>query len=239
MAPGVLVNDQVLALQAAIAATDLPVGVEISFGGEAQDQQESMIFLVGAFISAIVMMFAILLIQFNSFYQAFVVMSAIIFSVAGVLFGLLVTGQPFGIVMGGIGVIALAGIVVNNNIVLIDSYNGLRADGLAPLEAALRTGAGRLRPVVLTSVTTVLGLMPMVLGLNINFFTREIVQGAPSTQWWVELSSAIAGGLTIATLLTLIVTPVMLVLGEKKPGRRGFGRIRGWLQRTDRTAAHS
>ena len=237
VAPGVLVNDQVLALQAAIATTDLPPGVEISFGGEAQDQQESMIFLVGAFISAIVMMFAILLIQFNSFYQAFVVMSAIIFSVAGVLFGLLVTGQPFGIVMGGIGVIALAGIVVNNNIVLIDSYNGLRLEGLEPLEAALRTGAGRLRPVVLTSVTTVLGLMPMVLGLNINFFTREIVQGAPSTQWWVELSSAIAGGLAIATLLTLIVTPVMLVLGEKKPGRRAFGRLRRWLRQADKLAA--
>ncbi|MEP2954614.1 MAG: efflux RND transporter permease subunit [Sulfitobacter sp.] len=219
VAPGVLVNDQTVALRSAIDAMDLPPGVEASFAGEAEDQQESMIFLAGAFITAIFLMFVILVIQFNSFYQAFVVMSAIVFSIAGVLFGLLVTGRPFGVVMGGIGVIALAGIVVNNNIVLIDTYNDLKKAGLSPLEAALRTGAQRLRPVVLTSVTTALGLMPMVIGLNINFFTREIVYGAPSTQWWTELSSAIAGGLVVATVLTLVVTPAMLMLGEKKAKR--------------------
>lgn len=178
-----------------------------------------MVFLIGAFLSAIGLMFLILLTQFNSFWQAFVVMSAIVFSVAGVLVGLMITGRPFGVVMGGIGVIALAGIVVNNNIVLIDTYNELRAAGLSSLEAALRTGAQRLRPVVLTSVTTALGLMPMVIGLNINFFTREIVYGAPSTQWWTELSSAIAGGLIFATVLTLLVTPAMLMLGEKRAKR--------------------
>ncbi|MFG6517975.1 efflux RND transporter permease subunit [Sulfitobacter sp. 1A13496] len=219
VAPGVLVNDQTVALRSAIDAMDLPPGVEASFAGEAEDQQESMIFLVGAFVTAIFLMFVILVIQFNSFYQAFVVMSAIVFSIAGVLFGLLITGRPFGVVMGGIGVIALAGIVVNNNIVLIDTYNDLKKLGLSPLEAALRTGAQRLRPVVLTSVTTALGLMPMVIGLNINFFTREIVYGAPSTQWWTELSSAIAGGLVVATVLTLVVTPAMLMLGEKKAKR--------------------
>ena len=219
VAPGVLVNDQTVALRSAIDAMDLPPGVEASFAGEAEDQQESMIFLAGAFITAIFLMFVILVIQFNSFYQAFVVMSAIVFSIAGVLLGLLITGRPFGVVMGGIGVIALAGIVVNNNIVLIDTYNDLKKAGLSPLEAALRTGAQRLRPVVLTSVTTALGLMPMVIGLNINFFTREIVYGAPSTQWWTELSSAIAGGLVVATVLTLVVTPAMLMLGEKKAKR--------------------
>jgi multidrug efflux pump len=143
-------------------------------------------------------------------------MSAIVFSVAGVLTGLLVTGRPFGVVMGGIGVIALAGIVVNNNIVLIDTYNDLRRQGQSPREAALRTGAQRLRPVVLTALTTALGLMPMVIGLSLNFFTREIVYGAPSTQYWTELSSAIAGGLVVATLLTLVVTPAMLMLGERR-----------------------
>lgn len=219
VAPGVLVNDQVVALQAAIDGMDLPDGVEAAFAGEAQDQQDSMIFLVGAFVTAIFLMFVILVIQFNNFYQAFVVMSAIIFSITGVLFGLIVTGRPFGVVMGGIGVIALAGIVVNNNIVLIDTYNDLKKSGMSPLEAALRTGAQRLRPVVLTSVTTALGLMPMVIGVNLNFFTREIVYGAPSTQWWTELSSAIAGGLVIATVLTLVVTPAMLMLGEKKARR--------------------
>lgn len=216
---GVLVNDQVLALGAALEAADLPEDVSFSFAGEAEDQAESMNFLVGAFVSAIFMMFVILLVQFNSFKQAFVVMSAIVFSIAGVLLGLLITGRPFGIVMGGIGVIALAGIVVNNNIVLIDTYNDLKRQGQAPLEAALRAGAQRLRPVILTSVTTALGLMPMVIGLNLNFFTREIVYGAPSTQWWTELSSAIAGGLIVATILTLVVTPALLILGERKQTR--------------------
>jgi multidrug efflux pump len=217
--PDVLVNDQVIALTAALNRADLPQGVEFSFAGEAEDQQESMIFLASAFVSAIFLMFVILVLQFNNFYQAFIVMSAIIFSIAGVLLGLIVTGRPFGIVMGGIGVIALAGIVVNNNIVLIDTYNDLKRSGQSALEAALRTGAQRLRPVILTSVTTALGLMPMVIGLNLNFFSREIVYGAPSTQWWTELSSAIAGGLVIATLLTLLVTPAMLMLGEKRSER--------------------
>lgn len=221
VAAGVLVNDQVVALTAALNKVELPDGVAFSFAGEAEDQAESMTFLIGAFGAAIFMMFVILVIQFNNFFQAFVVMSAIIFSVAGVLLGLIVTGRPFGVVMGGIGVIALAGIVVNNNIVLIDAYNDLKKSGQSPMEAALRTGAQRLRPVILTSVTTALGLMPMVIGLNLNFFTREIVYGAPSTQWWTELSSAIAGGLIIATILTLIVTPAMLMLGEKRKGRAG------------------
>ncbi len=220
VAPGLLVNDQVIALTQALEAADLPEGVEFSFAGEAEDQAEAMNFLVAAFLSAIFLMFVILVTQFNSFYQAFVVMSAIVFSIAGVLLGLLITGRPFGVVMGGIGVIALAGIVVNNNIVLIDTYNDLKKSGQSPLEAALRTGAQRLRPVVLTSITTALGLMPMVIGLNINFFTREIVYGAPSTQWWTELSSAIAGGLVVATVLTLVVTPAMLMLGEKRAARR-------------------
>ena len=219
VAPGLLVNDQVTALTAAMEAGEIPSGVTWSFAGEAEDQAESMKFLVGAFITAIFLMFVILLTQFNNFYQAFIVMSAIIFSIAGVLLGLLVTGRPFGVVMGGIGVIALAGIVVNNNIVLIDTFNDLMKSGCSPMEAALRTGAQRLRPVILTSITTALGLMPMVIGLNINFFSREIVYGAPSTQWWTELSSAIAGGLVITTVLTLIVTPAMLMLGHKRSTR--------------------
>lgn len=219
VAPDVLVNDQVIALTAALEQADLPDGVAFSFAGEAEDQQESMIFLIGAFVTAIFLMFVILVLQFNSFYQAIIVMSAIIFSIAGVLLGLIVTGRPFGIVMGGIGVIALAGIVVNNNIVLIDTYNDLKKSAQSPLEAALRTGAQRLRPVILTSITTALGLMPMVIGVNLNFFKREIIYGAPSTQWWTELSSAIAGGLVIATVLTLVVTPAMLMLGERRKTR--------------------
>ena len=184
------------------------------FAGEAQEQADAMTFLVGAFVTAIFLMFTILVTQFNSFYQAFLVLSAIVFSVAGVLLGLLVTGRPFGVVMGGIGCIALAGIVVNNNIVLIDTFNDLRKAGQDAIEAALRTGAQRLRPVLLTSLTTVLGLLPMVFGMNIDFASRAITFGAPSTQYWTELSSAIAGGLVVATLLTLVLTPAMLVMGD-------------------------
>ena len=220
VAPGLLVNDQVVKLQNALASADLPEGAAVEFAGEAEDQTEAMVFLISAFFAAIFLMFMILILQFNSFYQSFVVMSAIIFSIAGVLLGLVVTGRPFGIVMGGVGVIALAGIVVNNNIVLIDAYNDFRAQGMDPLEAALRTGAQRLRPVFLTSITTALGLLPMVIGLNIDFVDREIVYGAPSTQYWTELSSAIAGGLVIATILTLVVTPAMLMLRDNRPAKR-------------------
>jgi multidrug efflux pump len=134
-------------------------------------------------------------------------------------------------------VIALAGIVVNNNIVLIDTFNELKRAGKSPLEAALRSGAQRLRPVFLTSITTALGLMPMVIGLNINFFTREIVYGAPSTQWWTELSSAIAGGVVITMVLTLIVTPAMLILGENVTANRKARKERRALKRATRLGA--
>ncbi|MEM7530462.1 MAG: efflux RND transporter permease subunit, partial [Pseudomonadota bacterium] len=126
-----------------------------------------------------------------------------------------VTERPFGVVMAGIGCIALAGIVVNNNIVLIDGYNALRREGLDPMEAVVSTGQQRLRPVLLTSVTTVLGLVPMVIGASVDILGREITFGAPSTQWWTQLSSAITGGLVVATALTLLLTPAMLMLGEK------------------------
>ncbi|ETX28861.1 efflux RND transporter permease subunit [Roseivivax isoporae] len=219
VAQGALVNDRIAELRGALAGADMPEDADVTFAGESEDQQESMMFLAGAFVAAIGLMFMILVLQFNSFFQALVVMSAIMFSVAGVLLGLVVTGRPFGIVMGGVGVIALAGIVVNNNIVLIDTYNDLKRAGAAPLEAALRTGAQRLRPVFLTSATTALGLLPMVIGLNVDFLSREIVYGAPSTQYWTELSSAIAGGLTVATVLTLVVTPAMLMLRERPQAR--------------------
>ena len=161
------------------------------------------------------MMGVILLLQFNSFYQAFIVLSAIVFSTAGVLLGLVASGQAFGIVMGGIGVIALAGIVVNNNIVLIDTFNDLKSRGMDTKEAILRTSAQRIRPVLLTSFTTILGLIPMVFALTIDVIDREISVGAPSAQWWTMLASTIAGGLTFATILTLLITPSLLMLGDQ------------------------
>ena len=161
----------------------------------------------------------ILVTQFNSFYQAALILSAVVFSTVGVFLGLLIVQKPFGIVMSGIGVISLAGIVVNNNIVLIDTYNVLKKQGLGYVDAILRTGAQRLRPVMLTTVTTVLGLMPMVLEMNIDLMNRLMEFGGPSTQWWSQLSIAVAGGLTFATLLTLILTPCLLALGERVRGR--------------------
>ena len=198
----------------------LPDNVLVKTAGESADQQEAMTFLLGAFATAIFLMLMILLVQFNSWYQSLLILSAIIFSTAGVLLGLLVNGQSFGIVMVGMGIIGLAGIVVNNNIVLIDTYNQLRDSGLSAREAALETGCLRLRPVLLTSVTTVLGLMPMVLAVNVNLLEPSLGFGAPSTQWWTQLSSAIAGGLTFATVLTLFLTPCMLILGEKLRPRK-------------------
>jgi multidrug efflux pump len=214
LAPGYLADERLRALLEA-GSDSLPDGLMVNVAGEQEDQQESMQFLASAFMIAIGLMALILVTQFNSFYQAGLVLSAIVFSTAGVLMGLLITGQAFGIVMVGMGVIALAGIVVNNNIVLIDTYNELRGEGMTPGEAALEAGCLRLRPVLLTAITTVLGLMPMVLGINVDLFSPALGFNAPSAQWWTQMSSAIAGGLTFATALTLLLTPCMLVIGGK------------------------
>jgi multidrug efflux pump len=135
-------------------------------------------------------------------------------STVGVLIGLMITGQAFGIVMTGVGVIALAGIVVNNNIILIDTFDYLKKEIPSVKEAIIKTGAQRLRPVLLTTCTTVLGLLPMVTMTNVDFISREIKMGTQDTQWWVQLSTAIVFGLIFATLLTLIVTPSALMLRE-------------------------
>lgn len=193
------------------------------FRGQNEDQKESMIFLMKAFGVALFVMSIILVTQFNSFYQALLILSAVIFSIIGVLMGLLIKGEPFSIVMSGVGVIALAGIVVNNNIVLIDTFNILIKQGLDPIEAALHTGAQRLRPVMLTTVTTILGLVPMASQINIKLLSQEIDIGAPSGQYWVQLATAIAGGLAFATVLTLVLTPCLLVLGKKTSDQNSAG----------------
>lgn len=203
-------------LQQQLPTLGLHPSVDIDVKGQNEDQQESQAFLVNAFAIALFVMAMILVTQFNSFYQALLILSAVIFSTVGVFLALLLVQKPFGIVMGGIGVISLAGIVVNNNIVLIDTYNVLRKEGYGVVDAILRTGAQRLRPVLLTTITTILGLLPMVLQVNLDFFQRTIVFGAPSTQWWTQLATAIAGGLAFATVLTLVLTPCLLVLRDKR-----------------------
>ncbi len=216
------VNDafKIAQIQAVLDQNPLPPGVSYRFKGNAEQMAKTGAFLGNAFLLAIFMMITILVTQFNSLYRAGLVLSAIVLSFAGVFMGLMIRGEPFGIVMSGVGMIALAGVVVNNNIVLIDTYSQLRKEGLEAVDAALRTGAQRLRPVLLTTITNVCGLIPMVYQLNIDLIGREILVDAPSSQWWTQLSTAIAGGLTFATVLTLLLTPCLLVLVDQKKDRR-------------------
>jgi len=222
---GVLADDKIRELQNWISAADINPAVQIRFRGENEDQAEAGAFLSKAFGVALFLIAIILVTQFNSFSSSLMILSAVIMSTIGVLLGLLVTHQPFGIVMCGVGVIALAGIVVNNNIVLIDTFDYLNRELKGDYRrAVMLTCQQRLRPVLLTTVTTILGLLPMVLSMNIDFIARDISIGAPSTQWWVQLSTAIVFGLAFSTVLTLVVTPSALVfrgnIGEWFAARR-------------------
>ena len=220
MVPGELLSIELPKLQALLPSLGLDPRVTLTVKGQNEQQDESTAFLKNAFLIALFVMAIILVTQFNSFYQAFLILSAVLFSTVGVFLGLLIFQKPFGIVMSGIGVIALAGIVVNNNIVLIDTYNLLRKEGVPAMEAILRTGAQRLRPVLMTTVTTILGLLPMVAEVNIDFIGRNVDIGGPSTQWWSQLATAVAGGLAFATVLTLVLTPCMLALKAKLDERK-------------------
>ena len=215
VADGMLPAERFEKLKVSLAETPLTQNVLVSFGGEDEDIAETQAFLGSSFMLSLVLMVIVLMLQFNSLWQAFVTMSAIVLSTGGVVLGLWAAGQPFGIVMCGLGVISLAGIVVNNNIVLIDTYNEYRKRGYDARHAAFRAGLVRFRPVVLTAITTILGLLPMVFQLTIKILDREVLVGAPSSQWWTQLSSSIAGGLTFATILTLVATPAMLVIGGR------------------------
>ncbi len=226
---GVLPSAIVENLAAWLPSADIDPRVELTFKGEDEEQKAAQEFLMRAFAVALFIMAIILVTQFNSFYHTFLILSAVILSTIGVMMGLLITGQPFGIVMTGVGVITLAGIVVNNNIVLIDTYARLKRAGMDPIEAVIRTGAQRLRPVMLTAITTICGLLPMVFQVNIDFITRDIAVGAPSTQWWVQLATAVVFGLGFATLLTLVVTPSLLALGAKTSA---------WMTRIRERGAH-
>lgn len=212
--PGVLASDILEAVQNWLEENPQDPSVHIKFKGESEDQKETSEFLKTAFSIALFMIFLILVTQFNSFFSAGLVLSAVFLSTIGVLIGLMITGRPFGIVMGGIGVIALGGIIVSNNIIFIDTFDYLKKTSTNIKKNILETGVTRIRPVLLTQITTVLGLVPMSLKLNIDFFAGEIAYDAPSSQWWVDLSTAIVFGVTFATVLTLVVTPCALMLNE-------------------------
>ncbi len=200
------------AILAELNATDFGPGITFRMTGEDEQREKAGAFLSKAFATAMFLIFAILLAQFNRLTSVWLVLSAIVLSTIGVLIGLMIMGQPFGVVMTGIGIIANAGVIVNNNIVLIDTYDRLRREGMAAYEAILETCRERVRPVLLTAITAILGVLPIAFGVNLDFILRDVTIGAPATQWWISLSTAIVFGLGFATILTLVVTPAALML---------------------------
>ena len=192
-------------------ANPFPASLEWEWTGDQEDQEESGAFLSQAFAGALGLMFIILLAQFNSFYNAFLVLTAVVLSVTGCLIGMLVMGQPFSIIMTGTGIVALAGIVVNNNIVLIDTYQEY-SQYMPRLEAITRTAEARIRPVLLTTITTMAGLAPMMFGLSLDFIGGGFTIDSPTALWWKQLATAVVFGLGVATILTLVFTPSMLAL---------------------------
>ncbi len=212
--PGPVLLEQVREL---LVDLELPNGYEISFTGENEDREESQGFLIQSFFIAIFLIFIILTAQFNSFAMPIVILSSVILSLMGVIIGLMIHGRPFSIIMGGIGTVSLAGIVVNNAIVLIDFIQQLRKRGYARDEAVVLAGMVRLRPVLLTTVTTILGLLPSAMGIDINFFRpfdQWFLMGAESGTFWIPMALAIIYGLAVATVLTLVVVPVIYSIIE-------------------------
>ena len=204
-------NERIAFLTKFLDENPLPKGIQWEWTGDQQDEEESQAFLMTAFPAALALMFIILLAQFNSFYNAFIVLIAVVFSTIGVLIGMLVMQQAFSTIMTGTGVVALAGIVVNNNIVLIDTYQDLEAK-MPRIEAIIRTAEQRIRPVLLTTITTMAGLTPMMLGLSLDFFEGGYSVDSPTALWWKQLATAVVFGLGTATVLTLVFTPALLSL---------------------------
>ena len=205
----------------------LPSGVNIRYTGENEDRQESQEFLSRAFLIAIFLIFLVLVTQFNSVMLPFIIMLAVVLSLAGVFVGLIVHDRPFSLIMTGIGGISLAGIVVNNAIVLVDFIQQLRRQGFEVVEAIVTAGAVRLRPVLLTATTTMLGLVPMAAGMDISFFRwpDPILFGVPSGAFWQPMALAVIYGLGVATLLTLVVVPVLYSLQDSL--KKFFARLLG------------
>ncbi len=206
-------------------------GIRWKLAGEDEESKAAQDFLSKAFGAAIFLIFIVLLAQFNKFISVALVLATVVMSTIGVFLGLLIMGQPFGIVMSGIGVIALAGVVVNNNIVLIDTYDRLRNEGWDKMDAVLQTCRERARPVVLTALSAILGVMPIAFGLGLEIFHHETTIFAPSTQWWISLSSAIVFGLAFATALTLIVTPAALMVFSRSNDSKFYAIIRRLFRR--------
>ena len=215
-APGIVASNKLTEIDAWLEENPPQRGVTAVFRGANEEQANSAAFLGKAFSLAMALMAILLVTQFNSYYQAYIILSSVLLSTAGVLLGLLTTGQTFSVILTGIGIVALSGIIVNNNIVLIDTFNYLKAKhGDWTLEEIIvQTGVQRLRPVFLTTFTTGFGLLPLAMHVSVDLINAEIEVGGPITSQWVSLASAIVFGLSFATILTLIVTPAMLALPD-------------------------
>jgi multidrug efflux pump len=203
--------DVVEEVQAWIAEQDFPETVAVAFGGAEEQMGDANAFIIQAFGMAMFLIFFVLLLEYNSFYQVMVTLTTVIMSVAGVLLGMLITGMSFSAIMTGLGIVALAGIVVKNGIVLIDTYNDYhRHQGVEAVKAMLLTAAQRVRPVLLTAFLTALGVIPMWANVEFDFLRREIVVGGIAGSWFIHLSAALVSGLFFSTALTLIMVPVMI-----------------------------
>ncbi|MDA9112055.1 efflux RND transporter permease subunit [Gammaproteobacteria bacterium] len=198
-------------------------GINMSFTGMQEETEEVNEFMVMAGITALFIMLILLLTQFNSFYQSFLILSAVFMSFVGVLLGLLISNRPFSSTMTGISIVTLAGIVVNNNIVLIDTFNRLKFESPETdrLELIRATCQQRLRPILLTSATTIFGLLPLAMGLSFDLIGREIAIGTRVVDWWQNLALSIVFGLGFSTLLTLIFTPAALAFPYKLRDKYG------------------
>ena len=230
--PDELADTKVRELKDWISERQFDPNVEIKFVAN-EEQNESFAFVVKAFSFALFLVFTILVLQFNSFYQAVVTLLAIVLSIAGVFLGLSLTNQPFSVILSSVGILALAGIVVNNNIVLIDTFNSLLQENPDKdvVELVVEAGVQRLRPVLLTMITTIVGLLPLATHNSIDFINRTWVVGGEVSSYWVSLAQAIVFGLSFATILTLLVTPALLVLPSRFGGpiQKLVGRLRSRL----------
>lgn len=209
-----LAEEVIKDIETAISTIELPRGYSYQFTGEQEEQRKASEFLTRAFVGALFLIFIVLVTQFNSITTPFIILTAVILSLGGVMVGLLITGTAFGVIMTGVGVLSLAGVVVNNAIVLIDYYEQLKRKGMSAREALIEAGLTRFRPVLLTAVTTVLGLIPMATGISFDFINMRLDMGSETSQWWGPMAVAVIFGLAIATVLTLVVVPTLCSLQE-------------------------
>ena len=214
---GRLSRDVLNDVKAELANYKLPSGYGIRYSGENEDAQEASAFLLKALVIAIFLIALVLITQFDSIVLPFIIISSVILSLIGVLWGILISGFPFGIIMTGVGVISLAGVVVNNAIVLLDYTIKLREMGKGKMEAIIEAGKTRFRPVMLTAITTILGIIPLATGWSFNVHTLTFSAGGAMAQWWAPMAVAIIYGLGVATILTLVVVPSLyMILGRKE-----------------------